>query len=158
MPRAINQIVDFATGQVTSIEVPWTVESFRQELAAERWRRETAGVTVGPVVVSTMRDISSDIENQKAAWSAFMSELRARPLQPDMTYKNPETGIPKLLTRDEALRIGDCVSWYIEMCFRAELVLYEMAATANLDQLEAAMRSDVPNNPWPQREFDLIPQ
>lgn len=157
MPQAVNQIYN-SEGLLFEEIIPWTKASFRNALAEERWKRETAGIIVGPYTISTMRDISKEIENQKAAWSAFCSEIRARSFQLDMTYKNPETGIPVLLTRDEILRIGDCVAWYVETCFRVEMALYNAADFMDLDTLEAQMRSNIPNNPWPQREFLLVPE
>lgn len=154
MPKSVNQVYDLS-GLVSEEAVPWDVDSFREELAAERWRRETAGITVGPYQISTMRDSDRGIESQKFSWGNYVAEMRARPAAPGMTIKNPETGVPVWYSREHVLRIGDCIAWYIGICFDVEGWLYNEAANADLDALELVMRSTEPNNPWPQRVFDL---
>lgn len=157
MPRAVNQIFN-SEGLVSQEIIPWDIASFRAELAAERWRRETAGIQVGSYSISTMRDTERGVENQKFAWGSYVSEIRARPEIPGMTYKNPETGVPIWIPRDHVLRIGDCVAWYIGTCFDVEGILWQQAATEDLESLEAVVRSNSPNSPWPQRVFDLVAQ
>jgi hypothetical protein len=151
MPRAIHEVKDFTTGEITQTIIPWTAETLRAELATQRWLRSGAGITVGELFISTIENEQYD---QPKTWDKLFLQAINRPTIDEFEYKNPGAE-NMVLTRTQVLRIADCLSWFIAMCFRTERLLQGMIN--NGDDLETIHAAAMSNENWPQREFTWTP-
>jgi hypothetical protein len=148
MPRAINQIIDYPTCQVTSIEVPWTEADLLEEIAAIRWKRETAGITVGTQAVSTYRE-------EMPIWQGMLLDITFKPGQRTAFEYKPRGGENVALTIQQVLRCYECFAWYIAACFAVERALRDMIDNGTSLNSVAALAMD--SATWPQQVFEWNP-
>jgi hypothetical protein len=151
MPQAIHETKDFTTGQVTQTVIPWTADNLRAEIAYLRWQRSCLGITVGDLFISTIENEQYD---QPKTWDKLFLQAINRPTIDEFEYKNPGAA-NMVLTRNQVLRIADCLSWFIAMCFRTERLLQGMIN--NGDDLETIRAAAINDQNWPQREFSWTP-
>jgi hypothetical protein len=148
MVRAKNEIKDFATGQVTVIEIPWTESELREQIAAWRWQREAGGITVGNQPISTFKD-------EMPVWLGFKDDAKER-IDAGITtfqYKYKPRGGTEFATfsQKQVLRAFQCFKWYVGACFDAEDALLAMITSGvPLDQVAAAAQDPAT---WPQTTF-----
>lgn len=150
--RAKNEAIDYATGQITVIEIPWTAPELLEQIAAWRWQRETAGITVGTQSVTTYRE-------EMPVWLAMRANVqdRAAANAPESTYKYKPRGaeVTSTLTAAQVLRVYECFAWYVAACFETEAALQAMiAGGGDLNTVAAAAQNPAT---WPQTAFDWTP-
>jgi hypothetical protein len=148
MAKAINEIKDFLTGQVTIIEIPWTKPELREQVANWRWARETAGITVGSQSVSTFRE-------EMPVWLGMINDMSLRPGQTAAYEYKPRGGANVTLSPTQVARIYECFAWYVAACFATERTLIQMIdAGADLSTVATAAQN---NATWPQTSFAWNP-
>jgi len=148
MTRATDIIKNFATGQITVIEIPWTEPELREQVANWRWARETAGITVGSQSVSTFRE-------EMPVWLGMINDMSLRPGQTAAYEYKPRGGANVTLTPSQIARIYECFAWYVSACFSTERALLEMITSgAPLDTVAAAAQDP---GTWPQTSFEWNP-
>jgi hypothetical protein len=145
MARAINEQKDYSTGQVTTIEVPWTQDELKEHIGNWRWARETSGIIVGLQPVSTFRD-------EMPVWQGMLLDMERRPGETTAFEYKPRGGENVTLTPAQVSRVYECFAWYVAACFATERHLIGMIEQgADLSTVAAAAQN---LETWPQTSFE----
>lgn len=113
------------------------------KLSDIRWRKESAGITVGTQPVSTLRE-------EMAIWQGMLLEMTFRPgVTTSFEYK-PRNGVNVTLTATQVQRIYACFAWYVATCFGTERYLASQIGTLTNEQILALAETE---STWPQRAF-----
>lgn len=127
-----------------------TVAGAKQWLAAERYKKETGGITIGTQLVTTERDeIGHWFPRFYDASRWLQNDPTVRAMNPDGLYPYKPKGADSVfLTAEQVIRAYLCIAWYINQCFAVE------------GQIEAMLNGGAPIEStlngivWPQTEFD----
>lgn len=127
-----------------------TIEGAKQWLAAERYKKETGGITVGGQLITTERDeIGHWFPRFFDALNWLQGDPTTRSLNPDGFYPyKPKRADSVVLTAAQVVRAYQCVAWYVNQCFAIEGSA-EQALNAG-SPIEATLNGIV----WPQNAFE----
>jgi hypothetical protein len=145
MPAAINETTNAATGETTQVVIPWTAETAKERLKELRFARETAGVIVDNVPISTER---GDHRNTMLSLALAGSQ-------------NPAMQVPfKLADGSFTVMTGAfaAVAWQFGQGYVAQCFAVEGAAAAAVDaaQSDAEIDAIFDGLQWPSQEFSTI--
>ena len=142
MPQAINEVTDAQTGITTQVMIPWTKDAAKQHVAALRYDREVAGITVNGVLCATERG-----DHRQVMLSLYVF-AQVQP-QFSVSIKMPGGGwVPA--TAAEAAQMYLCGQQYVAQCFAVE--------RAAVDAIDAATTSEAIDDVlnaivWPSQVF-----
>jgi len=142
MPAAINETTNAVTGETTQVVIPWTAETAKERLKELRYIRETAGVIVDGVPISTER---GDHRNTMLSLALAGSQ-------------NPSMQVPfKLADGAFTFMSGAFASaaWQFGQSYVAGCFAKEGAASAAIDaaQSDAEIDAIFDGLEWPGQEF-----
>jgi hypothetical protein len=142
MPAAINETVNAATGETTQVVILWTPETAKERLKELRFARETAGVIVDGVPISTER---GDHRNTMLSIALAGSQ-------------NPSMQVPfKLADGSFTVLSGAfaAAAWQVGQSYVAQCFAVEAAASAAVDaaQSDAEIDAIFDGLQWPSQEF-----
>jgi hypothetical protein len=120
--RIIIQITNL-DGTVTNTAQPLTAAELKAELAAIRYAKESAGITVGTQPVSTYRD-------EMPVWLGMLLDVQSPSPQESYEYK-PRGGENVVLEPWEMVRAYQCFAWYTTACFATERYFQEVINAAS---------------------------
>jgi hypothetical protein len=122
-----------------------TSGELKDKIAAMRWDRETAGITIGTQPVSTLRE-------EMPVWQGMLLDITLQPgVRSEYEYK-PRNGANVVLTPQQVQRCYQCFAWYVSACFATERYLCGLIdAGTPLEQVEAML-----DTVWPQTQFDWV--
>lgn len=124
MPQLTNRTY-LEDGSVITEVIPWGFASFSSHIAAMRFQREVAGITVGGVIISTERGDHRIVMQQLLLAASANSEFTVR--------LKTATGF---VTLNAAQTIACCQAMlhYIQSCFAVEDAALQAAASATTDE------------------------
>jgi hypothetical protein len=142
MPAAINETTNAATGETTKVVIPWTFATAKERLKELRFARETAGVIVDGVPISTER---GDHRNTMLSLALAGSQ-------------NPAMQVPfKLADGSFTVMSGAfaAAAWQFGQSYVAQCFAVEGAASASVDvaQSDAEIDAIFDGLEWPSQEF-----
>ncbi len=131
-----------------------TIAGAKQYISAERFKKETGGISIDGQAITTERDeIGHWFPRFFNAYQWLQGDARVRAVNPQGIYPyKPKNGDPVILGAMQVVRAYECLAWYINACFAVEDQLYESLKSATIEQVLASMPSA-----WPQREFTWEP-
>lgn len=147
MPEHTNEITDATTQQVSAVAVPWTVEAAKQRLKEMRLDRETAGVIVDGIPISTERG-----DHRTTMLSLALAGSQ-----------NPSLQVPfKLADGSFTVMAGAfaAAAWafgqsYVAQCFGVEA---QASAAIEAAGSDAEMDAILDGLQWPNRTHSTEPQ
>ena len=142
MPAAIHEKTNAVTGETLQFVIPWTAETAKERLKELRFARETAGVVVDGVPISTER---GDHRNTMLSLALAGSQ-------------SPSMQVPfKLADGSFIVMSGAFASaaWQFGQSYVAQCFSVEGAASAAIDaaQSDAEIDAIFGGLEWPGQEF-----
>lgn len=142
MPQQMDEVKDAQTGITTQIAVPWTVEAAKSRLKELRFTRETSGIIVDGVPISTERG-----DHRTTMLSLALAGSQNPGLS--VAFKLAD-GSFKTMTGAFAAAAWAHGQGYVAQCFAVEA-----AASAAIDAAESDAEIDAifAAITWPLQEF-----